>query len=222
ALRDAGVREIQFHVERATPWGSTLTHIAGGDGSALGVERVTLDYSPVDLWNRRIDAIRLSGGRIELEARGGIVDFSPLARFIAHSGEPVALNDADRAAPLPVTRIDVTDSALVLKTERQTVELPIDLTVLNAKTGEMIVDARVGPNKSMSLEGKVDRSAHTATWTGITSAGWTLQTIRTIWPNAQIGIDGTFQLSGSMKWDAANLSGTARVEIAKSPSSTQE
>src|SRR5688572_8393770 len=148
ALRAAGVRGISFTTERATPWGSTLTNIKAGTGESVGIQRVVLDYSPIDLWNGKLDAIQIVGGRVELTVRDGRVDFSPLAQFIARSKSAKA--PSTTRPSVPVSRIELTNSNLVIKTERNTTTVPIDITVVSEGRGDRLVfDTRLGPNRNM-------------------------------------------------------------------------
>src|SRR3954451_14749917 len=49
ALDEAGVKGVSFHVTRATLWGSQLRDVTAGDGSALMIDRIDLDYRLPDL-----------------------------------------------------------------------------------------------------------------------------------------------------------------------------
>src|SRR5437762_9972669 len=60
ALDEAGVKGVQFHVARATLWGSALSRAVAGENGALKIDRIDLDYAPSDLWNGRLKTIRIS------------------------------------------------------------------------------------------------------------------------------------------------------------------
>src|SRR5688500_2180279 len=108
ALRDLGVRGISFEIGRATPWGSELINVAAGGGQSLGIRRVVLDYSPIDLWDGKLDAIHIVGGRIELDVRDGQLDFTPLTKLLVPDDKPKTAA-ATQPAKLPVSRIDFAD-----------------------------------------------------------------------------------------------------------------
>src|SRR5262245_47171451 len=51
ALHEAGIDAVRFRVARASLWGAELRDVAAGDGSAVRVDRIALDYSLGDLRN---------------------------------------------------------------------------------------------------------------------------------------------------------------------------
>jgi hypothetical protein len=221
ALRSGGVRGVKFDVSRATPWGSELSNVAGGEGNPLGIRRVVIDYSPIDLWDGKLDAIHIVGARITLDAKLGKVDVGPLAQLFGRVEQPEETAPSTQPARLPVSRIDLTDSQLVVNTEQQQVTVPLDVTVVSANPGKIVADARLGPNRNMIVGGMIDLAARSATFEGAANAGWTLVTARAIWPDALVGVDGFLQLTGSAQWSDEGAVGLLRVEIGPPASTTQ-
>lgn len=226
AMKQIGVQGVQFRVERATPWGSTLSNVGGTETTAVGVQRIAIDYGPDDLMAGKIDVLRLTGGRVELIVQNGKIDFSPLAKFIAQSQSAATKPASPSSAPIsiPVTRIELADSVFALKTERGLVEVPVDLTVMNSPASGITFDARIGPrtgaNKSMVVQGQLAPGNKSAVFQGFADPGWTLLTVASIWPNVQATADGNLEARGNLQWLNGGLEGTIEVKIASPTAKT--
>lgn len=217
-LREAGVGDVRFDVAEATPWGSTLTSVEAGDQAALGIERLRIQYSPLDLWNERLHALRIRGGRLELRVVDGRVDFGPLTAFLLRKDRPTtsrASGESGGAGPtLPLERIELVESTLVFQTDRSAVQIPVDVTVENRSRHELLIVAHAGPSRNLRFEAAVDLAASQATFEGSAEPGWTLLTVRSIWPDAGVTVDGQLQLSGALHWGDKTAGGRLRLEAA--------
>ena len=218
-LRAAGVGDVTFHVAEATPWGSVLTGVQAGDEDALGVDRLRIDYSPLDLWNGRLHALRLRGARLELRVREGRVDLSPLTAFVLGKDRPTTASTSTGTGAggisLPVDKIDLVDSTVVFQTDHGTVQIPVDLSVQNRSSKHVLVTAHAGPTRNLLLNADVDLAQSSATFDAAAEPGWTLLTLRSIWPGADVGVEGQMKLGGSVRWGDNSPGGRVRLEVVK-------
>jgi hypothetical protein len=212
-LQNAGVSGVEFHVASATPWGSVLTRIQAGQGNALGINRIVLDYTPSDLIDGRVHAIHIRGGRLDLHVHDGRVDLSPLTAMIFQRRGSIKPAPATQPS-LPVDEVDLMDCQVVFRTDRQTIHVPVDIAVQNESADKMLVAAHVGPAKNLLLNGVVDLSGASATFAGTAQPGWTLVTVRSIWPKAQVGVGGVMKFTGSADWGGGSPGGELTLRIA--------
>jgi dicarboxylate transporter DctA-like protein len=111
ALRDADVADAGFTVSRATLWGAALTDVRFAGG---GAARVEIGYGPRDLWHGRIDTLRVTSLRYEIESPGPATT-NPSRPLSSHFD-------------LPVRKIELADSKIVLPGDRP-VEIPLQASL---------------------------------------------------------------------------------------------
>ena len=223
ALRDAGVREgVHYRVDKATPWGSRLTHLAAG--SAVTIKRVDLNYSLRDLWHGRIDAIRLIGANITLAVNDGAVDLAPITSLVSFtrtarargSAPPTAAAPAaTRPAALPLELFTFTDSRLTFVTPQQRVEIPVSGSMMQEAPSRLNVRLDAGEKRSLLLNAAIDLSAKQVTFEGGAHAGQTLSVIRAIWPGVDTAVAGRLLLNGQANW-GDDFAANARLQISES------
>jgi hypothetical protein len=224
-LRGAGVGDVTFHVAEATPWGSTLTSVEAGEQDALGIERLKIEYSPWDLWNGRLHALRIRGARLELRVREGRVDLSPLTAFVLGKDRPttkaISPGPAAGEMSLPLERITLVDSTIVFQTDRGAVQIPVDLEVRNRDRDQLLITAHAGPQRDLIFHATVDLTRSTATFTAAANPGWILLTVRSIFPGTMAAVDGRMTLRGDMAWGDESPAGKLRLVIARPPASAK-
>ncbi len=79
----------------------------------------------------------------------------------------------------------------------------------------------VGPNRSLAIEGKIDRAGNAATFEGGGSASWAMSMLRAICPHARIDADGLLQISGVATWGSDGVNASTRVQLNHARSATQ-
>jgi hypothetical protein len=219
-LRAAGVGDATFQVAEATPWGSTLTSLQAGEDDALGIERLRIEYSPLDLWNGRLHALRLRGARLELRVRQGRVDLSPLTAFVLGKDRPTTASTTARTGAremtLPLERITLVESTVVFQTNHGAVQIPVDLEVHNRSRDQLLITAHAGPTRDLLLSADVDLASSKAAFDASAEPGWTLMTLRSIWPNASVAVDGKMRLTGFVQWADGSPGVNVRLEVGKS------
>lgn len=116
ALDQAGFPHATFAVGKATPWGSRLEDVtlAGGDH----VDRIDIGYTPVDLWHGQVDLLRFTG------LRYAIPPVKSEAKATTQKSRSYAAEKE-----IPIRRIEVVKSKLVLPAATQPIEIPIDANV---------------------------------------------------------------------------------------------
>ena len=222
ALHDAGVREqVHFNVASATPWGSRLIDVAAG--SAVTIGRVDLNYSPADLWQGRINAIRLTAARIKLDVTDGQIDLKPITSLVSFSRtaqakpptkSPAATNRTTTrpSRGLPLELFSFRDSTLTFVTPARTVDIPVSGSMTQDAEHRLKLRLDAGEEQSLLLAAEVDPVAKSATFQGGAHAGQTLSVVRSIWPSADVAVAGRLLLNGSANW-AKGLAGRATVQI---------
>ncbi|MEO6436153.1 MAG: YdbH domain-containing protein [Tepidisphaeraceae bacterium] len=238
ALRDAGVRAVRFDVARATPWGSRLDNVVAGPvadpavaaepvaAPVVQIERVDLSYSLRDLWHGRLDAIKLRGANVTLHVVDGNVDLRPLEALVSF-GRRTKTGSATRPStgggfglgdgPLPLELFSFDDSLLTFVTPTRTVEVPVSGSINQDPSQRLKVRLDAGDNHSLMLEGTIDPAAKTATFSGGAHPGRSLLTVRSIWPQADVTVDGKLLLRGSANLTTpADLTASATLAIVKS------
>ena len=213
ALHEAGIDAIRFRVTRASFWGAELKDVSAGDGSAVRIDRIALDYSPGDLKQGRLNAIRVIGATLRLAVKDGQFDLTPLQSLISRrppGAAPATSRPTENGSVLPLGRIELTGSRLVLLTPKEPVEVPLGGSLVPQSDGRLSVSVQVGEERSLVLGAEV-KGTH-ATFAGSADPGRTLLTVRTIWPDADVSVDGTIKVAGHLDW-GDEPAGEARLEI---------
>jgi hypothetical protein len=139
ALRDAGFRNAEFTVTRATLWGAELTDVQFAGG---GAARVEIDYNPLDLWHGRIDTLRVTSLRhvIESPASATTKQRQPFGSQI----------------DLPIRKIELSDSNIVLADDRL-VQIPLQASLEKQGT-RYAASATAGEAAALSVHASVSQT----------------------------------------------------------------
>jgi hypothetical protein len=197
-------------VARATLWGSELADVTAGDGSAIRLGRVDLDYSLVDLWHGRLKAIRIAEATLNLNVRDGQIDLTPLRSVVGPSTSTKPTSTASSAAA-PVRRIELASSRLVLHTAHETIDVPIGGSVAQQNDGSTSLSLQLDQERIAVIGGTLRGS--TLTFAGAADPGHTLVIVRSIWPEASVGVDGKLKLSGELNWTGGATVGQAQIAV---------
>jgi hypothetical protein len=211
ALHEAGVDAVRFRVARATLWGAELTDLAAGDGHALNVDRIALDFSLRDLRNGRLKAIRIIGATIRVAVHEGAFDLSPLRSLIVQRPAAATHPTSSSGGALPIGRIELTQSKAILITEKQPVTVPIGGSLVPHADGRWSISLQIAEERAFVLGAEVKDQQ--ATFAGSADPGRTLLTVRAIWPGADVSADGSLKVSGQLNWKDRPVTGQARLEI---------
>ena len=112
--------------------------VIGRDNAAgITVEAVRADYTPWGLFQKRVDAITVSGLSLNVSAKDGTVAIEGID---AHRPAPSSTKAIDRDAAgdsVTVHRIEITHATLNLDWQNRHLRVPFDLTARLAHTGEV-------------------------------------------------------------------------------------
>ena len=211
ALHESGIDAVRFRVARATLWGAELADIGAGEGSAVHIDHIALDYSLGDLRRGRLNAIRILGATVRLGMRDGRFDFTPLQSLVSQRRESATTLPANATAQIPVQRIELEDSKLILMTPKAPVNVPLGGSLVPHSDGRLSVSLQIGEERAFVLGAEL--KGQQLTFAGSADPGRTLLTVRAIWPDADVSADGKLKLSGTLNWEDQPATGQARLEI---------
>ena len=217
ALDAAGVRNPRFHVARATLWGSRLNDVTAGENSGVKLGRVDLDYTLGDLRQGRLKAIRIANATLDLHiGDDGRIDLTPLRSLLRSS--PTTRKATPASITLPVDRIELAASKLVLHTPNEALEVPIGGSVAQQSNGRISIGLQLDQERIFVVGGTIEGSK--LTLAGAADPGRTLLIVRSIWPSAEVSIDGKLKVGGELDWGGPSLAGSAQVAIASDAAAT--
>jgi len=165
-LNEAGVKGVHFRVARATLWGSRLSDVVAGEESVLTIDQVGLDYRLSDLWKGRIKTIRISGAKLHLGVRDGEIDLRPLQSLRPR----LAPSRNSSSVSLPVNRIELASSKLILQAMRETVEVPIGGSVAQQSDGRVSISLQLDEERAFVMGATLEGSKLTFAGGGDTGA----------------------------------------------------
>jgi hypothetical protein len=196
ALRIAGLDDATFTVSRATPWGSQLrdVKVASGDSAA----RVDINYSANDLWNGRLDLLRIVGLRYAIPS-------SQAAATTRQSGSHTSQVD------IPIRRVELVESKLLIGGE----ELPIDATI-EKQAARFRVKAKVTVGGGVTLEGDIAQTFQDGKVSARASSveGNLINPLfAALLPGSGVALQGTVYGEAEAKWAKEGRIGSAHLEF---------
>jgi hypothetical protein len=116
---------------------------------------------------------------------------------------------------LPLNRIELAASKLIVRTPSETIEVPLGGSVAQQSDGRISISVQLDQERILVIGGTLDGS--NLTFAGAADPGRTLLTVRSIWPDAKVGVDGRLKLSGEASWGEHPLIAEAKIEVLPSP-----
>lgn len=204
----AGLGAVKFDVRRATLFGSDIADVSSKNSDLLDVNSVAVRYSPWDALSGQLESVTISGATITID-----LDHLPQTQ---PSTDEAASAESD-GGDLPLRRVDLVDSQLLLKRRGRSVALPLhgSLQRISPSAGEIELDSVVGGaplaiRANMDLDaGRIDATA------GV--AGAQIAALATLLPDSpakQIAdIDGRFGASATYSRSADQQKSTLLFEL---------
>ena len=199
ALRSAGFPDAHFTVMRATLWGSELRDVTlpGGDRA----DRVEIGYSLADLWNGRLDRLRISGVRYTVE---------PPARGVA-AGKSRSFTAQNE---IPIRRIELVASNLVIAGS-EPIELPVEAAIEKVQ-GRYRVTGELHVGDGLNVSGDVAHTLRDGTISATVAnvdAGFIDTILTRLMPASGVELGGTFSAGGKATWSEKGADIEGRVTL---------
>ena len=132
SLRDAGIRDVEFTVSRATLWGAELRNLKSSTATAA---RVRVDYSPLDLWNGKIDTLRIESLRYAIE---------PSPKATTQKSKSVTSQ-----VDIPISKIELVNARID--------DIPLNATIEKQPTGYH-AEITAGESAALSIDATVGKT----------------------------------------------------------------
>jgi hypothetical protein len=214
ALAASGLRGATFRVTHATLWGAGLSDLSV-DGQRI--ERVSIDYSPRDLYHGRIDDLVLRGLQIRLTVNEDRIDAGALSMLLRGSGAPpTSRSSAQSGDALPLARLKLIDSFVLFKLPSRDVKLPVQGQLTRIEPGKFRVEGRINLDRPLLVDGTIDAKSNSLAINAATPGAQDealLAVARAFAPEASVGTDGPVSLAASIHWANGKGQAQARLEV---------
>jgi hypothetical protein len=141
-LADAGLKGATFRVPTATLWSARILDVKFPDSQSR-IDRINVRYGVGGVRRGQLDALRISGMKIALGVdANGKIDLGPLAPLFKPKPQKPATRSTTRHArePVPIVRIELVESAVIVQTVFEKFELPLIGTAVGAENYRYLID----------------------------------------------------------------------------------
>jgi len=128
AFRRAGIDNVTFKLQRTSLFGFEIEHLAAGEHDLLKVGALSVDYAPLRVIFGELNTVRITAARLR-------IDLDALPKLTAPAdgaGSP--------GMQLPLQRVEVDESELVLVRGARELRLPVSGVLLRAGDGTARLD----------------------------------------------------------------------------------
>ncbi|MGB5746693.1 MAG: YdbH domain-containing protein [Desulfobacterales bacterium] len=168
-VAETGISDVAFEVRRVGFFGADLGEVRIGPqpNPALLIRSVQLDYSPGELYRKKIGRVVLSGievnGRLE-NGKFALTEFD-LQKVLSNlqSRQKAQPTSGQISPPVLANRLEIRNAALIIKIKDQLYRVPfeIEITPDNSEYTLFEVAALLYPRgQKISCEGKIDLTRH--------------------------------------------------------------
>lgn len=130
-LEQAGLPTPRLRVRGLSLTHLEMTNLAAGENDRLRIGAVGVDYSPLQLLGKRVEAIEVVGFEAEIRRKDGVWDFGPLANLRMGGEGPTEM---------PFSQVVLRASTLVLDLDGRRLRVPFRGTVTNAGRDILKID----------------------------------------------------------------------------------
>ncbi|HTL28356.1 MAG TPA: YdbH domain-containing protein [Tepidisphaeraceae bacterium] len=159
-LAAAGVEHVSLDVSRASFWHAHLADVKIGLDSPIEVRDIGLHYSPQEVIAGNLNAIVLSGVTVPLTVKDGKIEAGPITKILAKRAasatKPAETRSATTAPTLPVDRIVLRDSALVINTPRGPLRWPMNAALLVNREHKYALNMTLRTLDEFTISGTID------------------------------------------------------------------
>jgi hypothetical protein len=163
-LAGAGVTHVDLHVSSASLWHARLANlIIGETQTPIEIKNVGLHYTPAELLGGNLNAIVLSGLTVALTIKDGRIDLGPITPILERRAK-AATQEAQKPPPtnrtrtLPVDRIILRDSTLLIHTPRATLQWPMNAALLVNRNRKYALNLTLRTRSEFTVSGTIDPS----------------------------------------------------------------
>ena len=164
-----GISEVAFKVRNIGFLGADLANVRIGPqpNPALLIRSVQLDYSPGELYHKKIDRVVLSGIEVQGQLENGKFSLKAidLQKVISdlQSRQKAQPQTGQSSGPVLPNRLEIRNAAVILKIDNRLYRIPfeIDISPENSEVTLLEVAARLYPRgQTISSAGKIDLTQH--------------------------------------------------------------
>jgi hypothetical protein len=207
ALAEAGLAKATFRVTRATLWKTVVRDLQLAPDQR--VDKLEVQYSLNDLWQRQVNTIVVSGGRLP-------ADWRTIA--IEKKASPTTQPKVAAALHLPLKRVIVSDLQLVLG-DGQTV--PVSATLEAGSMYRARVEAGTADGIALTAQSTTDLRQGSAELTLThTPSDLIMTLLRTYVSPAAVAVSG--DVTGTAKWDWNAGGGDGKASFTVVPAAADE
>jgi hypothetical protein len=145
----AGIRDYACDVRRIGFFGADLGSVRIGNDKnpALSIASVQIDYSPGELYKKKIKSVVLSGIELFCEYKNGKFrirefDLKPILAQI-QSSRKTASSSTDASRTISIGRLEIRNAVVVFEFKEKSLRLPIELEIVPGKTDQGTSDGDV-------------------------------------------------------------------------------
>jgi hypothetical protein len=208
ALREAGVPAAEFSVRRVTLFSTRIERLASADRAR--VERVTISYSPATLLRGRVVEVRAEGLELRLDFSGGVADLGVIGDVLAHRDANRADQPAISSGPLPLDRVSIDSSILILKTASEEIRLPATGTLTVQHDGRLAFHADAQTQRApLQIDGTFDPatgSADVRAHSAVLDVSGVMSILQSLLPLPETRMEGDVAMDARYRSDAAGRS----------------
>jgi hypothetical protein len=141
-LREAGLPNVTFEVSSAGLFQSEVRKLRAAESASL--KALVIDYTLPGLSRGRISRLRVEGLEMLFDFKDGRVDLGVIDTILAHRNEVPAQPAPGGTSPLPLDRIEIADSTIIIKTPQEQLEIPVAGVLMVLPDGKLLftVDAQ--------------------------------------------------------------------------------
>ena len=139
ALRDAGVKDVEFQVVSVSTNGIELSGFSIGKTQPFQIGRISAAYDLASVRRGEVGAINVDGASLEIRVDDAGVNLGPLASL----GGPDGGSADAKPISLPFQKLELQRSALLLDWHGVRVQIPIEGTVTNLSANQIGIDATI-------------------------------------------------------------------------------
>ncbi|WP_428939819.1 intermembrane phospholipid transport protein YdbH family protein [Fontivita pretiosa] len=129
-LSDLGLRDANFELHRSTLWHTQVAQLTAGPDAQLSIGSMMITHSPLEAIDRQIDSILIRNARLRVP--------TTMPADASHGSSA----SSARNEPLPIRSIELRDCLLVIPYAQQTIEMPLEGTLLRTPSGPSQLNVR--------------------------------------------------------------------------------
>jgi hypothetical protein len=146
ALQESGITDASVEVQAAAFDGASLQNLILGKEGRVHIGGLKIGYSPASVMKGQLDAMHLSGAKVDLQIRDGVIDLGPLASFGGPGGPE-----------LPFERLELKESRLDLNWNGKSYQIPIEGIMENGPDGTSKINLHASLNEApITVSAEID------------------------------------------------------------------